>query len=73
MEPFIHCKPLNCRKLAAAMDVAYGFVLDAKRAGCPFPGNKITISAFMGWITANPDYREKARELRAVAPLTGRL
>ena len=55
------------------MDVAYGFVLDAKRAACPFPGNKITISAFMGWITANPDYREKARGLRAVAPLTGRL
>lgn len=62
----------NCTQLAEALGVAYGDVLDAKRAGLPMPGNKTTVSAYFAWIEAHPDYREKARNLRSIAPWKGR-
>lgn len=63
---------LNCRQMAEALDVAYGDVLDARRAGLPMPGNRTTVAAYNAWIEEHPNYREEARRLRATAPWKGR-
>jgi len=63
---------LNLQQLAAALSVSYSYVLDARRAGMPLSGNRISEAAARGWLEANPDFRERARLERAQTPWRSR-
>ena len=65
-------KRYNATELAEETGDSYGAILDARIAGFRMPGNRATAPEYFAWISANPHFREAAREKRALSPRKGR-
>ncbi len=55
---------MNSKELADWLQVRGDFIKDAKLAGAPFSGGKISPARFETWLATAGQFRKKARELR---------
>ena len=58
-------KLFNLTELAEELGVPYQYVKDASTAKLPLFGGRTTCLDAMAWFRANPDFRDKARLIRA--------